>query len=101
MPLLTIMPLARTVNVAEGSTILDGLVAANAMDKPKCSDKAECGACHVFVQEGRKTLSKMERIENERLDSMIGVGWKSRLGCLAKFGAGDVTIELLNFASGR
>jgi 2Fe-2S ferredoxin len=65
----------------------------------KC-EKADCGTCHVFVNEGRKTLSKPQRAENEKLDTVIGVGTKSRLACQAKLGEENVTVELLDFASG-
>ncbi|MGO8915044.1 MAG: 2Fe-2S iron-sulfur cluster-binding protein [Stellaceae bacterium] len=100
MPLLTIMPLARTVTVAEGSSVLDALVAAGAMAKPKCNGTAECGSCHIFVHEGRKGLSKMQRAENDRLDSIVGVGSKSRLACQAIVGTENATVELLGFNSG-
>lgn len=99
MPILTIMPGGTKVTVAEGSSVLEALVTANAMAKPKCNGNAECGACHIFVQEGRKGLSKTQRVEHERLDSVIGVGSKSRLACQAKFGTEDAVVELLNFNS--
>ena len=100
MPMMTIMPAGRTVSVAEGSSILEAILAANEQMTHKCNGKAECGSCHIFVHEGRKGLSKIQRIEHERLDSIVGVGSKSRLACQAKFGAEDVTVELLGFASG-
>jgi 2Fe-2S ferredoxin len=100
MPILTIMPGGTTVNVAEGSSVLEALVAANSMVIPKCNGNAECGSCHIFVQEGRKGLSKIQRVEHERLDSIIGVGSKSRLACEAKFGTEDAIVELLGFNSG-
>jgi 2Fe-2S ferredoxin len=65
----------------------------------KC-EKADCGTCHIFVNEGRKTLSKVQRAENEKLDTIIGVGTKSRLACQALVGEANVTVEILDFASG-
>lgn len=100
MPLLTIMPMAKTVSAAEGASVLDALVAAGVLAKPKCNASAECGSCHIFVHEGRKGLSKIARVENERLDSMVGVGSKSRLACQAIFGTENATVELLGFGSG-
>jgi 2Fe-2S ferredoxin len=61
----------------------------------KCEGKAECGSCHIFVVEGRKTLSKTQRAENERLDAIVGVSSNSRLACQAKLGSENVTVELL------
>jgi len=47
--------------------------------------------------EGRKSVSKMTPLENERLDSIVGVGSKSRLACQVRFGAENVTVEVLSF----
>jgi 2Fe-2S ferredoxin len=98
--MLTILPSGKTIDVAEGSTILEGLLAAGAGIEPKCGGKAECASCHIFVHGGRKTLSKIQRAENERLDQIPGVGSKSRLACQARLGAEDVTVEILGFGSG-
>ena len=100
MPTLTIMPSGKTVDVVEGARVLDALLAAEAMVQHKCDGKAQCGACHIFVHDGRRSLSKIERAENEKLDSIVGVGAKSRLACQARFGGDNVTVELLSFASG-
>lgn len=100
MPTLTIRPQNRTIDVATGNSILQGLIAAGVNLGSKCGGKGECGLCHIFVHEGRKGLSKVQRVENEKLDTIVGVGSKSRLACQAIVGTEDVTIELLGFASG-
>ncbi len=100
MPMLTILPSGKTVETAEGASVLEALLAAGEKMPHKCEGKAECGSCHIFVHDGRKSLSKMQRAENEKLDSIVGVGSKSRLACQARFGAENVTVELLGFASG-
>jgi 2Fe-2S ferredoxin len=101
MATLTIMPLGKSVEVAEGTTILAALLGLDVPIAHKCEGQAKCGSCHIFVQEGRKGLSKIAREENERLDSIVGVGSKSRLACQAKvLGTENVTIELLGFSSG-
>jgi len=99
MPTLTIQPSGKTVEAATGSSVLAALLSAGEPVLHKCDGKAECGACHVFVQEGRKTLSKIQRLENEKLDSIPGVGSESRLACQALIGTEDVTVELLGFNS--
>jgi uncharacterized 2Fe-2S/4Fe-4S cluster protein (DUF4445 family) len=53
MPTLTIMPPGKTVEVAEGTRVLDGILSASVAILHKCDGKAECGSCHIFVQEGR------------------------------------------------
>jgi ferredoxin, 2Fe-2S len=100
MPNMTILPLGKTIEAGEGSTILAGLLAAGVSIEPKCGGTAQCASCHVFVHEGRKTLSKIARAENERLDQIVGVGSKSRLACQAKLGAENITVEILGFGSG-
>lgn len=97
MPTLTIQPAGKSVEVSAGTTLLQALLGAGEAVAHKCDGKAECGACHLFVQEGRKTLSKIQRQENEKLDSIVGVGSKSRLACQAVIGDADVAVELLSF----
>ncbi len=97
MSLLTILPSGKTVEAAPGTTLLDAIRAAGAEILSKCEGKAQCGACHIFVQEGRKSLSKIQRTENEKLDTIVGVGSKSRLACQATMGEEPVTVELLSF----
>lgn len=100
MPTLTILPSGKTVDVATGSRLLDALLAAGEAIVTKCGGEANCGQCHIYVQEGRKSLSKTTRAENEKLDSIVGVSSKSRLACQATIGAENVTVELLGFNSG-
>lgn len=101
MAQLTIMPAGKTIEVGEGTTLLAALLGAEIGILHKCDGQAKCGSCHIFVQEGRKGLSKTAREENERLDSIVGVGSKSRLACQAKvLGTENITIELLGFSSG-
>ncbi len=100
MPLLTIQPSGKTLRSIEGMSILEAVIAAGESIAHTCDGKAECGSCHIFVHDGRKTLSKTQRAENEKLDSIVGVSSKSRLACQAKIGAEDVTVELLGFGSG-
>lgn len=101
MPVLTILPSGKTIEAAPGSRLLDAILAAGENLLSKCGGEAKCGTCHVFIQEGKKSLSKTTRAENERLDSIVGVGSKSRLACQSNFGTENVTVELLGFDSGR
>jgi 2Fe-2S ferredoxin len=101
VPNLTILPAGKTVAAEAGSSLLEAILAAGEQITHNCDANVECGTCHVFVHEGRKGLSKMQRSENAKLDSIVGVGSKSRLACQAMLGSEDVTVELLGFASGR
>jgi ferredoxin, 2Fe-2S len=101
MSTVTIMPMGKTIEAAEGTTLLAAILAAEVEFASQCGGNASCSACHVFVQEGRKGLSKIAREENEKLDAIVGVGSKSRLACQAKvLGTEDIKVELLSFASG-
>jgi len=100
MPQLTVLPSGKTIDAAPGTSVLKALLAAGIEQLHKCDSKGECGACHLFVQEGRKSLSKVQRLENEKLDTIPGVGSKSRLACQALLGEEPVTVELLGFSSG-
>jgi 2Fe-2S ferredoxin len=100
MPLLTILPEGKTIDAAPGTSLLQAILAAGVKILHKCEGKAECGSCHLFVQEGRKSVSKAQRLENEKLDSIPGVGSKSRLACQTLLGEEPVTVELLGFSSG-
>jgi 2Fe-2S ferredoxin len=100
MSTLTILPSNMAVEAAQGANILQAVLAAGVEAAHKCGGEGRCGTCHIFVHEGRKSLSKVQRLENEKLDAIVGVGSKSRLACQAVVGTDDVTIELLGFASG-
>lgn len=100
MPMITILPSNKTVQVAEGTSLLDAILAAGVPFSQKCNDKPGCSVCHVYVHDGRKTISKIQRAENERLDTIVGIGSKSRLACHAMAGAENVTVEVLGFTSG-
>jgi 2Fe-2S ferredoxin len=100
MPLLKVHASDKSGEVPSGMTLLEGLKQLGISIDCEC-DKGKYANCHLFVQDGRKSLSKTDRVENERLDTIVGVSSKSRLACLAKVGAEPVTVELLSFASGR
>ncbi|ARN81024.1 2Fe-2S iron-sulfur cluster-binding protein [Methylocystis bryophila] len=101
MATVTIMPSGKSVEAAEGATLLEIILSAGEGINHKCEGKAQCGSCHIFVQEGRKGVSKIGREENEKLDTIVGVGSKSRLACQTKvLGTENIKLELLGFSSG-
>jgi len=101
MSLVTIMPSGKSVEVGEGTSLLAAILSADEDLSHNCDGNASCGTCHIFVQEGRKGLSRIAREENEKLDMIVGVGSKSRLACQAKvLGTENIKVELLGFGSG-
>ena len=103
MTTLTIMPGDKTAEVSEGTTLLAALQGLGIkLATNDCGGNAQCGTCHIFVQEGRKGISKTTKEENEKLDTIVGVGSKSRLACQAKvLGTENIKVEILAFDSGR
>ncbi|TXH63459.1 MAG: 2Fe-2S iron-sulfur cluster binding domain-containing protein [Burkholderiaceae bacterium] len=101
MSTLTIQPAGLTVDVAAGTNLLQAIVAAGGNLLSKCGGDAKCGACHLFVVEGRKGVSRLTPAENAKLDTLVGVGSKSRLACqVTLLGTEAVTVELLGALSG-
>ena len=95
MPTLTVTNTGKIIEAETGKSLLSILLSAGASILHKCDTKAECGSCHIFVTEGRKTLSKTQRLENEKLDGTVGVSSNSRLACQALMGTENITVELL------
>ena len=101
MSTLTIMPSGKTIEVKEGMNLLEAILAADENIMHKCGGNAQCGSCHIFVQGGKKGLSRTAAPEHAKLDTIVGVGSKSRLACQTKIlGTEDITVEVLGFASG-
>ena len=100
MTTLTINPGGQTVTFAPGASLLQVLTAAGEAPTTKCGGNASCGACHVFITEGRKGISRLTPAENAKLDTLVGVGSKSRLACQVTLGTEPVTVELLGALSG-
>jgi 2Fe-2S ferredoxin len=101
MSTLTLMPSGKTIDFPEGKSLLQAIIDAGEALVSKCGGQAKCGACHVFVTAGRKGVSKLTPAENAKLDSLVGVGSKSRLACqVSSLGTEPVTVELLGALSG-
>jgi 2Fe-2S ferredoxin len=95
MTTLTVLPSGKSYETTAGTSLLKALQAAGEPIVSKCGGEARCESCHVFVTVGRKSLSKIQRNEHEKLDAMVGVSSSSRLACQAILGEEPVTVELL------
>ena len=101
MTTLTIMPANVSVEVAADTNLLQAILDAGQALVTKCGGKASCGGCHIFLTAGRKGISKMTPEENAKLDTIVGIGSKSRLACqMTILGTEPVTVELLGALSG-
>lgn len=101
MTTLTIMPSGKTIDFPAGANLLQAILDAGEKLVSKCGGNASCGGCHLFLTGGRKGVSKMTPAENAKLDTLIGIGSKSRLACqITSLGTEPVTVELLGALSG-
>jgi len=101
MSTLTILPSGKKADIVAGTSLLKAILDAGEKLVSTCGGEAQCGACHVFVTEGRKGISRMTPAENAKLDTLIGIGSKSRLACqITLLGSEAVTVELLGALSG-
>ncbi|OGB84890.1 MAG: ferredoxin, partial [Burkholderiales bacterium RIFOXYD2_FULL_59_8] len=95
MTTLTVLPSGKSYEITAGTSLLKALQSVGEPIVSKCGGEAKCESCHVLVSVGRKSLSKIQRIENEKLDGIVGVSSGSRLACQAILGEEAVTGELL------
>ena len=97
MALVTLAPSGKSVEVGEGTSILAAILQAEPTFPHKCEGNAKCGSCHISLLEGRKGVSKIGREENAILDTLVGVGSKSRLACQAiVLGTENIKVEILS-----
>jgi len=100
MTTITVQPSGASFEAEPGTSLLQALLAAGQQIIVKCGGNAGCGSCHVFIQEGRKGVSRLTPAENAKLDTLVGIGSKSRLACQVVLGTDPVTVELPGALSG-
>lgn len=83
-----------TVEVAEGTSILDAADEAHAQVGHSCGGVCACSTCHVWVKKGLDSLSEQDDLEMDRLDLAFDVRANSRLGCQAKVGTEDLEVVI-------
>lgn len=83
-----------TVEVAEGTSILDAAEEAHAQVGHSCGGVCACSTCHVWVKKGLDSLSEQDDLEMDRLDLAFDVRANSRLGCQAKVGSDDLEVVI-------
>ncbi|MFZ5863843.1 MAG: 2Fe-2S iron-sulfur cluster-binding protein [Nitrospirota bacterium] len=91
--LVTFLPANVTVEVQDGTSILDAAL-DHAIDlEHNCGGNCACSTCHVIVQQGMENLSERSEEEEDQLDDADGLTMKSRLGCQAKI-SGPVIVVI-------
>ncbi len=94
MPRVTFQPAGRSVDVAEGTLVIDAAEAAGVGLPANCGGVCACTTCHVWIERGLETLSPIAEREEDKLCEAAGVRADSRLACQARVGAGDVVVRV-------
>jgi 2Fe-2S ferredoxin len=84
----------KTVEVPEGTTILEAAEQCHAQVGHSCGGVCACSTCHVWVKKGLDSLSEQEDQEMDRLDQAFDVRPYSRLACQSQVGAEDLEVTI-------
>jgi 2Fe-2S ferredoxin len=88
---VTFLPANLTVEVEEGTSILDAALKHGVDLEHNCGGNCACSTCHVVVQSGMEHLSDRSEEEEDQLEDADGLTNESRLGCQAKI-SGPVVV---------
>ena len=95
MPKITFMnPERVTVEVAEGTSVLEASKECDARVGDACGGNLACSTCHVWIHEGIDSLDDMEDAEDDILDRAFDVRAESRLGCQVQVADKDLVVEI-------
>jgi 2Fe-2S ferredoxin len=83
-----------TVEVKQGTTILEAAEQAGAHVGHSCGGVCGCSTCHVWVRQGLDSLPEQEDMELDRLDSAFDVKPNSRLACQAVVDETDLEVTI-------
>ncbi len=84
MPKIRFLPMDITVDVPEGTAVLDAALDNNIRIDHNCGGNCACSTCHVIINEGFDSLAEMSEDEEDMLDEAEGLTDTSRLACQAK-----------------
>lgn len=93
MPKVIFLPIKITVEVPEGTTILDSALEFGIDLENNCGGNCACASCHVIIEKGMENLSPKKENEEDQLDFAVGLTLNSRLGCQSKV-YGDVIVRI-------
>lgn len=83
-----------TVEVPEGTTLLEAAEKAGAHVGHSCGGVCACSTCHCYIKAGGDSLSAQDDPEMDRLDMAFDVRPTSRLSCQAFVGKADVSVQV-------
>ncbi len=83
MPKIQFLPKDVTIEVKEGTSILDAALENNIHINHNCGGNCACSTCHVIIESGFDTLNEVSEDEEDMLDEAEGLTDTSRLACQA------------------
>jgi len=100
MPRITFLPANKTVEVTEGTSLLEAALENGINLTHNCGGVCACTTCHVIIRQGEDKLSEVEAAEDDRLSMAEGLTLHSRLGCQAIVEEdGDIVVEIPQITS--
>ena len=94
LPHAALCPQGAELELSDGVTVLDTLLAAHIEIEHACEKSCACTTCHVIVREGFNSLNEIEDTEEDLLDRAWGLEPNSRLSCQAFVAGQDLTVEI-------
>lgn len=81
MPKIRFLPIDKTVEVPEGTAILDAALDNDIRIDHNCGGNCACSTCHVIINAGYETLKPPSEDEEDMLDEAENLTDTSRLAC--------------------
>jgi len=81
---VTFLPINTTVEVEEGTSILDAALKHGIELEHNCGGNCACATCHVIVREGMEYLNDRSEEEEDQLEDAEDLTTTSRLSCQCK-----------------
>lgn len=94
MPKITFSNFNETIEVAEGSSILECAIENNIPLDHDCGGNCACTTCHIFVDSGMQNIEAMSDDEKSLLEANDKLEEKSRLGCQSRIKSGDIVVRI-------
>lgn len=87
-------PIAEEMAVKTNSNLLSALLSKELHVLKECGGRGMCATCHVFIQDGMDSLSKVSRREQRTLEVITTAKGNSRLACQAHVLGEGIVVEL-------
>ena len=85
-----------TIKVAEGHSVLEGIILSGLHLHHNCGAVCACTTCHVYVNKGEDHVEEISDKEEDYIDRAANPRLESRLGCQCVLldGKGDLEITI-------